>query len=68
MVLLLFAIMPLWSALRNLARACSDRKTGSHFSGTCAGRIMMRPGFFDLAYVLIGKPVPTFPEHAQGAS
>jgi hypothetical protein len=24
----------------------------------------MRTRFFDFAHVLIGKPVPTFPEHA----
>src|SRR5262245_45835346 len=34
--------------------ACPYRKTGSHFSGTCAAS----------AHVLIGKPVPTFPGHA----
>jgi hypothetical protein len=26
----------------------------------------MRSSFFDFAHVLFGKPVPTFPEHAQG--
>src|SRR5262245_18427504 len=44
---------PLFRDMR-LVCACPYRKTGSHFSGTCAWS----------AHVLIGKPVPTFPGHA----
>src|SRR5204863_7164425 len=33
-----------------------DRKTGTHFSGSC----------IFLCMILIGKPVPTFPDHASG--
>src|SRR5262249_44636855 len=42
-------------ALTFLRGACPYRKTGTHFSGTCA---------LSFAHVLIGKPAPSFPGHA----